>query len=155
LARGPNYTVSLTATEAVFVLGRPTATEPTVMRMQVIGGNPAPHVVGREELPGKVNYLRGQDRAQWHTDVPTYAKVEYQQVYPGIDLVYYGNQQQLEYDFIVAPGADPSAITLAFAGTDSVDLDARSDLVLHTAGGDVREHKPFIYQEVNGVRQEI
>jgi hypothetical protein len=162
VARGPGYTVALNATEAAFTLTKPAASpapagpaEPAVVRMQLLGSNPTAPGTGVEQLPGQVNYVRGQDRAQWHTGVPTYAKVEYQQVYPGVDLVYYGNQQHLEYDFIVAPGADPSAITLAFAGADRVDLDARGDLVLHAAGGDVREHKPFIYQEVNGVRQEI
>lgn len=185
LARGPGYTVSLTATEAVFALMQSTptasggagthaaplrgraargpsslvatspATEPPVVRMQLVGGNPAPHVLGRQQLPGKVNYIHGQDRAQWQTDVPTYAKVEYQQVYPGVNLVYYGNQQRLEYDFVVAPGADPGAITLAFAGADQVEVDAGGDLVLHAAGGQIRQHKPFLYQEINGVRQEV
>src|SRR5262249_47407781 len=185
LARGPGYTVALTPTEAVFTLTEPPATtvgranaalgpvgmpgrrglpapvgpgspaDTSVVRMQLLGSNPAPRVTGLEALPGRVNYLRGQDRAQWHTGVPTYAKVKYQHIYPGVDLVYYGNQQQLEYDFVVAPGASAGAITLAFAGADRVELNAGGDLVLHTAAGEMHERKPFIYQEANGVRQEI
>jgi hypothetical protein len=129
--------------------------EPAIVRMQLLGSNPAPRITDLEQLPGKVNYLRSQDRAQWHTDVPTYAKVAYGQVYPGVDLVYYGNQQQLEYDFVVAPGIDPGIIRLSFAGVDPVEVDGGGDLVLHAAGGNIREHKPFLYQERNGVRQEV
>jgi hypothetical protein len=87
--------------------------------------------------------------------VPTYGRVHYDEVYPGVDLVYYGNQQRLEYDFVVAPGADPGAIALAFTGTDRVEVDARGDLVLHVAGGEIRQPRPFLYQEVGGARQEI
>jgi hypothetical protein len=76
--------------------------------MQVVGGNSAPAVVGQDTLPGKVNYFLGNDPAQWHTHISTFARVEYQNVYPGINLDYYGRQGQLEYDFVVAPGADPS-----------------------------------------------
>ena len=82
--------------------------------MQVLGANPTPHVRGAEQLPGKVNYLHGSDPALWHTDIPTYSKVQYQDVYPGIDLVYYGQQRPLEYDFTVAPGIASSTIRLTF-----------------------------------------
>jgi hypothetical protein len=123
--------------------------------MQFVGSNHAAQVVGQDELPGKVNYYLGKDTSTWHTNIPTFARVEYQNVYPGIDLAYYGKQQQLEYDFIVAPGADPRAITLGFTGADRVTIDEQGDLVLHSAGGDVRQHRPFLYQEVGGVRQEV
>jgi hypothetical protein len=88
-------------------------------------------------------------------EIPTYAKVLYQQVYPGIDLDYYGSGQQLEYDFVVAPGADPSVIRLGFTGADGVEVDAQGDLVVQAAGQDMIQHKPVVFQEVNGVRQEI
>ena len=78
-------------------------------RMKLVGANVSPRVVGLEELSGKSNYFLGNDLTKWRTDVPHYAKVRYQDVYPGVDLVYYGNQRQLEYDLIVAPGADPEA----------------------------------------------
>ena len=85
----------------------------------------------------------------------TYAQVHYQGVYPGVDMVYYGNQQQLEYDFIVAPKADPKAIALNFQGMDKLEVNTQGDLVLQTGGGSVHLHKPVVYQQVNGVRREI
>ena len=84
--------------------------------MKLVDSNPAPRVSQENELPGKSNYIIGSDRRNWQTQIPRYGKVKYQDVYPGVDLVYYGNQQQLEYDFIVAPGANPDAIELAFEG---------------------------------------
>ena len=173
LARGENYTVFLTPTEAVFALSRPgaatlqapqrnlsegSAPEATrsyrsVMRMQLVNSARDTRVQGFEELPGKVNYFRSNDSAQWRTNVRTYKRVKYTAVYPGIDLVYYGQPLQLEYDFIVAPGADPSAIKLAFTGADYATVDARGDLVLKTAGGPLRFHKPVIYQ-TDGARRD-
>lgn len=90
-----------------------------------------------QELPGKVNYLTGNDPARWRTDVPAYAKVQYQGVYPGVDMVYYGNQGKLEYDFVLAPGADPAQILLRFSGAEKLELDSNGGLVLHTPGGQV------------------
>jgi Beta-propeller repeat len=175
LARGQGYTLFLTAREAVFTFSSPAAPgQPptgrvpktregqdtpnagrTVVRMQLLGANPTPQVVGLEELPGKVNYVRGNDPQQWLTHMPTYAKVHYTAVYPGVDLVYYGHSRQLEYDFLVAPGADPTAITLGFAGVDRVDVDAQGDLVLTTASGPLRFQKPVIYQQEDGRRHAI
>jgi hypothetical protein len=119
------------------------------------GANPSPHVTGRDELPGKSNYFVGNDPARWRTNVPAYARVHYRDVYPGVDLVYYGNQGQLEYDFVVAAGADPGRIRMSFDGARDIRIDARGDLMLHVAGGDLRQHKPVVYQEVAGVRQQI
>src|SRR5205823_14344603 len=108
-----------------------------VLRLQLVGANPNPHIAGLEELPGKVNYLLGNDPTKWHTNISTYAKVQYQGVYPGVDLVYYGQQGHLEYDFVVAPGVDPQVIRLAFADlggaglTPAPTLDANGDLI-HT-----------------------
>jgi len=156
LSRGPGYSLYLTAGEAVLVLSKPAADAKRVaLRMSLVDAAPAPRVSGLEEQPGKANYFIGKDRSKWRTNVPTYAKVRYQNVYPGIDLVYYGNQRQLEYDFVVAPGADPKKIVLGFPGADKLDIDAQGELVLHTAGGDIRQHKPVIYQEIDGVRREI
>ncbi|MGH9642490.1 MAG: hypothetical protein ACRD3Q_08685 [Terriglobales bacterium] len=86
------------------------ATEAMVLDMKLVGADPSPNAVGVDPLPGKVNYLRGRDSSQWKIDVPTYSKVKLENVYRGIDLVYYGNHKQLEYDFVVAPGADPNQI---------------------------------------------
>jgi len=129
---------------------------PAVLRLKLVGANPAAKVSGTDELPGRSNYFIGNDRKQWRTNVPNYAKVKYQGVYPGVDLVYYGNQQQLEYDFIVAPGGDPRVIALE-VGADGVrpakgerrsplQIDPNGDLVIATDDGEVRFHKPVVYQ---------
>jgi hypothetical protein len=127
----------------------------TVLRMSFVGANPKTRVEGQEGLPGKANYFTGNDPTKWRTHVPTYAKAHYQDLYPGIDLIYYGNQRQLEHDFVVRPGADPSRIALSFQGADKVEVDAQGDLVLHTAAGAIRQRKPVIYQEVAGLRRDI
>jgi hypothetical protein len=128
---------------------------PDVVHMQLVGANPEPQITGRDRLPSIVNYFIGNDPSQWHTDIPTYAKVEYQDVYPGINLVYYGSPQQLEYDFVVAPGADPHAVALNFAGANRLEVDAAGDLVVHAGATELRQHKPVLYQEVNGVRHKV
>src|ERR1041384_5113669 len=102
-----------------------------------------------------MNYFLGDDPARWRPNVPTYSRLVQRQVYKGIDIAYYGNQQQLEYDFIVAPGSDPNVITLEFAGLQSLRVDANGDLLLGTARGQLRQHKPTAFQIVDGVRREI
>ena len=126
-----------------------------VLNLQFVGANPRAQVVGRDELITKTNYLIGSDPSQWRTEISNYGKVEYQDIYGGIDLVYYGNQGQLEYDFIVAPGVDPGIIQLSFQGAEQIELDAHGNLVLHTSGGDVVQDAPVIYQELDGVRQAV
>src|SRR5437899_1286615 len=172
LARGSGCSLFLTSTEAVLMLtktdaharhripGEARLVEPekgagTVLRMKLLGANPAPAVAGVGELPGKSNYFVGNDPKKWRANVLTYAKVEYRDVYPGVNLVYYGNQRQLEHDFVVSPGADPKAITLAFEGMDGVAIDGLGDLVLRADGGGVRLRKPFVYQEQDGQRAVI
>ncbi len=118
--------------------------------MRLVGANPGPRMTGAEELPGISNYFIGSDPEKWRTNVPRYAQVRYQDVYPGVDLIYYGNQRQLEYDFIVAPGADPEPIQLEIQGADQLEIDATGDLVLHFASGQVRLRKPLIYQNRGG-----
>ena len=118
----------------------------SVVRMKLEGANPSSTVSGMEQLPGIVNYFIGNDPAKWRTKIPTYAKVQYQDVYPGIDLAYYGNQGKLEYDFIVAPGADPGEIKLAFEGASDIKVADSGDLLLTTPVGDVRLQKPMVYQ---------
>jgi len=154
LARGSRSMLFLTPSEAVLAFTHRGVSR-TVLRMTFIGANPEPSVVGAEELPGKANYFIGSDPVKWRTNVSTYAKVRYKNVYPGIDLIYYGNQRQLEYDFVVSPGADPKRIRLGFQGADKLEVDAQGDLVLHTATGVIRQRKPVIYQEVEGARREI
>jgi uncharacterized protein (TIGR03437 family) len=127
----------------------------TLVQMKLRNANSASRAEALEPLAGKVNHIIGNDPRKWRSGAPTYAKVRYSSVYPGIDLVYYGNQRQLEYDFIVAPGADPGVIKLGFEGADKIEADAQGDLLLHTVGGMVRQHKPVIYQEIDGERKEI
>jgi beta-propeller repeat-containing protein len=131
-----------------------------VLRLKFVGANPKPKVIGLDPLPGKSNYFIGNDPKKWRTDVPNYAKVRYKDMYPGIDLVYYGNpstEGQLEYDFIVAPGADPKAITLGLGGPvgaiheSPLRIDPSGDMVIQTDGGEVRFHKPVMYQPVAAV----
>jgi len=98
--------------------------------MKLLGANLDAEVSGLEQLPGKVNYFIGNDSKKWRTDVPTYTKVEYEDVYPGVKLLYYGNQGKLEYDFVVSPGADPKTIQIAFEGVDSLRTDDKDDLIL-------------------------
>jgi hypothetical protein len=175
LARGSGYHVFLSRGEAVLAFMPPAAesrvsrdvltktrnalppsdVKQAVVRMTLEGATADPRAVGLEQLSGKVNYLRGNDPDKWRTNVPTYSKVRYEAVYPGIDLVYYGHERQLEYDFVVAPGADPETITLEFDGADRVDLDAAGDLVLTTVAGPVRFQKPVVYQERDGRRQSV
>jgi hypothetical protein len=141
LSRGPGYTLFLSGREAVVSLR-----SSGVVRMQLRGARDADGT-GEEQLPGTVNYLLGNDPSRWRTDVPTFERVRYESVYDGIDLVYYGNQQQLEYDFVVAPGADPDQIRLGFADSGALRLDDSGDLVLGTSGDEVRLRKPVLYQE--------
>ena len=170
LSRGPGYGVYLTAGEAVLVLAKsnPDAkrgarstpetkaqAKSVALRMSLVGAAREPQVTGLDELPGKANYLIDKDRSKWRTNVPTYARVHYREVYPGIDLVYYGDQRQLEYDFVVAPGADPKKIVLGFKGADELEINAQGELVLHAAGANLHQRKPVIYQDIDGVRREI
>jgi hypothetical protein len=154
-SRGNGYTLFLTADEAVLALSSRVQAASAVLHMKLLGGNPAPAIAGFEELPGKTNYYTGKDPTRWRTNVATYAKVTYPDVYPGIDLAYYGNQRQLEHDWIVRPGADPRAIRFAFEGATSIEVDSSGDLVLTTGAGEVRLRKPAIYQESGGQRREI
>lgn len=158
VSRGAGYTLFLTSADAVLALrntshkGNP---KETVLRMKLRGGSPASQVTGRGELPGRTNYLIGRDPEKWRRGIASFERVEYENVYPGVDLVYYGNQRQLEYDFIVAPGADPQRIRLTFEGIQTRRIDDRGDLILETRTDPVRLQKPVIYQEIDGRRQEI
>jgi len=148
LSRGPGYTLFLTSGDAVLVSGKG---KPDVARMKLTGSNPVPEVRGLDELSGKSYYFIGNDPKKWQSKVPNYGRVRYQDVYPGIDLVYYGNQRQLEYDFVVAPGADPKPIQLSFPEAREIRIDRESgDLELGYASSEVRFHKPVAYQIGDG-----
>lgn len=122
----------------------------SVLRMELTDSRLDVEPIGENALPGNANYFIGNDPAQWHTAIPTYSKVRYSDVYPGVDLVYYGNQQQLEYDFDLAPGADASAIQLRFGGAERLTIDAGGNLAIETASGSIQFRKPDVYQAVDG-----
>ncbi len=121
-----------------------------VMRMRFVGANTEAHLAGSEPLPGKVNYFIGNDPKQWRSDIPTYARVRYQDVYPGVSVVYYGTPGQLEYDLVIDPGVDPKVIVLDCEGANKVKIDAQGNLRLLIPGGEVLLGKPRIYQMPTG-----
>ena len=149
-SRGPGYRLFLTSREAVFAF----AHQATVVRLQLEGAAPRPRITGENELPARSNYLIGNDPAQWHTGVPNFAKVRYRGIYPGIDLVYYGSEDRLEHDFIVAPGADPGRIAIRVRGAGPLRI-RNGEALIGTEEADIRLLRPQIYQEVNGSRRPV
>jgi Bacterial Ig-like domain (group 3)/Beta-propeller repeat len=175
LSRTGGYSLFLTGDEAVLALsatksnthkakiaGTPQTSHSdiqpkagAVLRMKLRNANLAAKVSGVDELAGTSNYFIGNDPSKWRTNVPTYGKVKYEGIYSGIDLVYYGNQRQLEYDFIVSPGADPHRIAFDISGAKRIRRDGKGDLVFKVGDDEMRWHKPVAYQEKGGTRQEI
>src|ERR1700691_2618269 len=180
LSRGEGYTLFITPTEAVLTLRQPSKepsllssfrradkikrndklkgtmpvkAESEVIRVKLAGVNPNAQIEGVDRLRGKSNYFIGSDPKKWHTDVPNYSKVGLKSVYPGIDLIYHGSEQgHLEYDFRLAPGADPDAIRLGFKGPDKLVLDEQGALIVSVGEDNIVEHAPEIYQEIDGKR---
>ncbi|MCW3100189.1 MAG: Cell surface protein, partial [Chthonomonadaceae bacterium] len=172
LAHGPGYRLALSPGKATFQLAgistqsRPAAKHPAAvsrrdsdlyetLAMRLVGADTSAHAVQDAVPTGHANYFLGRDRSQWHTDIPLYDRVEYCQVYKGIDLVYYGNQNQLEYDFLVRPGTDPKRIALKFTGARRVRIAANGDLVLGLKQREVRWHKPLTYQIIAGKKRMV
>jgi hypothetical protein len=155
LARGAGYSLFLNASDAVLAMQTPHSPgQEQLVRMKLVGANAAATTSGTNPLPGKSNYLVGNDPRQWHSGVPQFAGVRYQGVYPGIDLVFYGNQGRLEYDFQIAPGADPSQAELQFDGATKLEISG-GDLILTAQDeGGLRLQAPHIYQRVAD-RQEL
>jgi hypothetical protein len=131
------------------------AMKTTVIRMQLQGANPAPAIAANEPLPGRSNYFIGSNPDKWVTDVPSYGRLKYSGIYPGVDLEFYGNQRHLEYDFTVAPGADPKVISLKIDGAQELAINSHGDLILHTPDGDSEFQKPFVYQMAGAERREV
>ncbi len=144
-SRGNGYNIFLTATETVLSNG---------VRIKLLHSNPAPEVQGLEKATGVSHYL-GNDPAKWRTRISRYARVRYRSVYPGVDLLYYGNQQNFEHDFVVAPGADPRQIRFAITGADQVELLVEGDLVVRVADGELLLRKPTVYQGGAHARRQI
>ena len=156
LAHGNGYGLYLTSSEAVLALpqrsrrhGRP------VVEMQFEGANSAAQLTGTDRLPGRSNYFIGNDPARWRRNIPQFSRVQYRNLYPGIDLDFYGRQGRLEYDFEVSPGADPAQIDLGFTGTKNPQVAANGDLVLALDGGELRFEAPHVYQKTAGGAQSV
>ncbi|MGQ0761524.1 MAG: thrombospondin type 3 repeat-containing protein [Acidobacteriota bacterium] len=176
LSRGGHYDLFLTSTEAVLVFSaakpgskdrRPNipdfpksgSSSPKInsaaLRMQIVGANRHAQPIAVEQLPGKSNYFIGKDSQKWITGIPTLRKVRYEEVYPGVHLDYHGNQQQLEYDFVLEPGADPQIINVRFEGAKRLRIDAfTGDLTMTVGNEKLRFEKPKIYQEIPGAEKQ-
>jgi hypothetical protein len=175
LSQGRGYSLFLTGSAAVLTfttneaqpgrLDRATAShqkppslgsaQTDVIRMELLGTQSQIPVTGADRLPGTANYFIGSDPTRWHSSIPTFSKVRYTGVYPGVDLVYYGNQGRLEYDFVIGPRADPAPICLHFAGAQKISITLGGDLVISTKTSQIAFHKPLVYQERDGRRQAI
>ncbi len=169
LTRASGITAFLTARENVMVLsrrknagktgildrGKPPETEQTVVRMRLEGASQTGIFEGLEKTASVSNYFIGNDPSKWVTKVPNYRKLAVQGIYPGIDLVYYGDGRKLEYDFVVHPAADPSRIDITYAGADALTVSPDGDLLIATRLGTVLQQKPRVYQEIGGRRREI
>lgn len=149
LARAPGYALFLTPGEAVVApQGGP------ALRLRWVGAR-ASRIAGEAELPGRTHYLVGDDPARWRTGIPSFARVRYRDVYPGIDLVFHGDPRQVEYDFVVAPGADLRKVRIALKGAEKVRIDRSGDVVLRSGGEELRLLRPVAYQEVGGARRQV
>jgi hypothetical protein len=161
LARAGNHMLWLTSDEAVLAVGRPprpigpdtkqaaaakeNQNAPAILRMKFVGANANPRIAGEDKQSGTVNYFAGKPN-EWRTKIPVYSRVRYSSLYPGIDLVFYGNNRELEYDLVVSPGADPGRIKLAVTGADEIRIEDEANLVLSTSQGELVQQKPRIYQ---------
>jgi len=168
LSRGGNYVLSLEPGAMVVTLSPPATAVQTVrpasiareprradLRMRFVGANPSAQIEGVDRLPGNSNYFIGKDPALWRTDIPNYAKVLYREIYPGIDMVFYETSRRIEYDFVVRPGSDPNIIKLAFEGQDDLEITGDGDLLVTLNGMQVRQHRPTIYQLVDGSHRNV
>ena len=156
LSHGDGYTLFLTANESVFKLRTPKGIKaaPSIFRMELLGANRDAQVSGTDKLGGVANYYVGNDPKNWRSAISTYGKVQYKDIYRGVDAVFYGNQRQLEYDFVVAPNADPRQISLGLTGAKP-SLDADGNVVLKLTDGDLALKKPVVYQNIDGQRKSV
>jgi hypothetical protein len=155
IARGAGYSLTLRRGEARLLLAGASDAPSTALTMRVMGASPVTEARGRRMLAGLTNYLAGRNPREWRTGVRSYAEVQYRGVYPGIDIVYYGNQRQLEFDFVVAPGASYRRIALAFDGSTSTTIDRDGNLLVGTSAGTLVQHAPVIYQLKSGARRTV
>jgi uncharacterized protein (TIGR03437 family) len=148
LSHGAGYALLLNSNEAdLRLLPARDSSQPVAVRFKLLGARRRAPGSGRNPQPGTSNYFVGKEPGRWRTGIPQFGRVEYAGVYPGIDLAYYGNQQRLEYDFLLRPHADPHAIRLSIEGADRVRIDESGDLVLTIGSTEIRQRKPTIYQD--------
>ena len=163
VSRGNNYALFLTPSEAVVTLAsnqyvsnqKNNPVTSSVLHMQFLGANKSVKLSGQDDSGSKSHYYIGNDPEKWVKDVTRYGKVQYKNLYPGIDLVFYGNQNELEYDFIVASGVNPDIIRLGFTGADKLSVNQQGDLLIHTPAGRVLQKKPLVYQTRNNQKEFI
>src|SRR5262249_11809654 len=153
-AVGAGYRLSLQSAAAVLDLS-PSISASTTLKLQLLGGNTTAKISGRKELVTKSFYYVGRKAKEWHRAVPNYAEVRYENVYPSTDVVYYGTQGRLEYDFVVNPGGDPGLLKLHVSSAKELYVDGSGDAVIATGSGNVRLKRPIVYQEVGKQRHEI
>jgi len=156
LARGPGYNLFITEQEAVLSLSRSAkdsvdAPAQAVIRMRPVAANAAPTISGQDKLASVSHYYKGNDPAKWRTNVAHYAKVTCEDVYPGIDMVYYGNENRLEFDFVVKAGIDPACVKIAFEGAENLEL-KDNEILVHAPGGLLHLRKPLVYQNEGNLR---
>ena len=159
LSRGSGYSLFLTSGEAVLALQKPTAEgqkpKADVLRLKIAGANPLPQIAGENLLEGKTNYMVGSDPDKWTTNIANFERVRYSNIYDGVDVVYYGNGGQLEYDFVVGPNVSPDKIELAFDGSEDLTIVDNGDLIFKFGDGELLQHKPLAYQNIDGERKQV
>jgi Beta-propeller repeat len=155
LSRGRGYTAFLTSSGATLSLRQHSSAASDAIRLTLLGAGRNIRASAEQQIPGKVNYLIGSDSAQWEVGIPQYSRVRYTNVYPGIDLVYYGNPGQLEYDFVVQSGADLSKIALQLEGAQSLRIAGNGDLTLLLPDGEIAWKRPEVYQLRDGKRTPV
>ena len=156
LAHVGHGTIYFTSAETVLALSSHDSQkkpELSVLKLKWIGANPRAQMTAEHPLPGRINYLIGRDPSQWHTGIPTYGRVRYRGLFPGVDAVFYGKEGEIEYDLVLAPGVNPAKISFALDGSSSLQIANNGDLVLKLQNAEVRQSKPIVYQEYNGVRR--
>src|SRR5215467_9977219 len=153
VARGTGYFLTIDPSGSQILLRQ--KDKSARISSKLAGGNPHPKLEALDLLRGHSAYFRGADPSKWLTNIPNYVRVRASGVYPGIDLIYYGNQSSLEYDFVVNPGADPRKIRMQFDGVQSLRAGADGNLILSTPAGDIVQQKPAVYQTIGGERHAV
>jgi len=156
MARSNAYAVLLRAKKTTFWLpGDAVSGAPSTVTVELEGANTTATTLASRPLPGKSNYYAGKDPKNWIAGIPQFGRIRFRSIYPGIDVVYYGTGGQLEYDFVVSPGADPRAIAFRIDGADRMEISSSGDLHLRIGSREITLHNPVLYQEIAGARHAV